>query len=318
MKKSFIKILIVFLILFGLAPSCYCFSFKKKKQVEQDKPKMPETKQEWLIEAKNVPLEERKLEIVEPPKSDKKNYYPEPKYKFEKYNYPQGKRDLNIETIKKNLRANPIIVSDINCKKVAYSQYYYSPDINQISSNFYVEELDSSKNKTRRILAYNHNQKERIPIIEAGTKELYPNLFRGLTLVDWSADSKKLLIKERVGSMLGGIYRTYIYVHHIEDDIEESYTYKLTDFDDTIRAYFLDLKNFQIQKYRYDYEPLGFSADNDDVIVILCYVYDKNNNKIFMGTWGYNTLSREILLFSNTDASYPISLNGLILKRVLE
>lgn len=311
------KILIVFLIILSAQMSSFGFSFKKKKQPEP-KPKMPETKQEWLIEAQDVPLIDRKLEVIEPPKSDKKNYYPEVHYSFEKYNYPQGKRDLNIEAIKKNLNVNPIIVADVTCHKVAYSQYYYSPDINQISSNFYVGELDTSKNKTKRILAYNHHQKTRIPIIEAGTKELYPNLFRGLTLVDWSADSKKLLIKERVGSTLGGVYKTYLYVHFIGENEDDSYTLRLDDFDETIKSYFLDLKNLQIVKYRYEFEPLGFSADNDDVIVILCYLYNKDNNKLFMGTWGYNCKTKNILLFSKNNPSFPISLNGLILKRVLE
>lgn len=319
MKRS-AKIAIVFLLLFVLILPGSCFSFKKKKQVqEQDKPKMPETKQQWLQEAQSVPLEERKLEVVEPPKSDKKYYYPDIHYVFEKYNYPQGKKELNIENIKKNLSEYPIIVADNSCHYVAYTQFYFSPDINQISSNFYIGELDSSKTKTRRILAYNHKQKERTPIIEAGTKELYPNLFRGLTLVDWSADGKKLLIKERVGSTIGGVYKTYLYIHFLDkEDIDSGYTIKLTDFDATIKNYFLDTKNLQIVKYRYDIEPLGFSADNDDVIIVLLYFYDKDNNKIFMGTWGYNTVTKDILMYSRTNPSFPISLNGLILKRVLE
>lgn len=312
------KILLVFLLILIFQLGSFGLSFKKKKQPEQQKAKMPETKQEWLIEAQNIPLEDRKLEIIEPPKSDKKHYYPDVKYTFEKYNYPQGKRDFNIEMIKKNLNVNPIIVADITCHKVAYSQYYYSPDINQISSNFYIGNLDTSKNKTRRILAYNHKQETRTPIIEAGTKELYPNLFRGLTVVDWSADSKKVLVKERVGSTLGGIYKTYLYVHFLGDDINSGRTIRLDDFDETIKSYFLDLKNLQLVKYRYEFEPLGFSADNDDVIIILCYLYDKNNNRLFMGTWGYNCISKEVLLFSKNNASYPISLNGLILKRVLQ
>ncbi len=312
------KILVVFLILLISTLEGFCFSFKKKKQ-PQEKPKMPETKQQWLIEAQNIPLEERKLKITEPPKSDKKHHYPEIGYIFEKYNYPQGKREFNIENIKKNLSEYPIIVADNNCRYVAYSQFYFSPDNNQISSNFFVEELDTSKTKTKRILAYNHAQKQRTPIIRAGTEEFYPNLFKGLTLVDWSADGKKLLVKERVGSTFGGIYKTYLYVHFLNDeDIDSSYTIKLTDFDKTLKNYFLDTKNLQIAKYRYDIEPLGFSADNDDVIIVLLYFFDKKNNKIFMGTWGYNCETKEVLMFSKTNPSFPISLNGLILKRVLE
>ena len=57
---------------------------------------MVETKQDWEIEAKNVPLADRKLEPEELPKSDKKNYFPEAHYVFERYNYPAGKRDSAV------------------------------------------------------------------------------------------------------------------------------------------------------------------------------------------------------------------------------
>ena len=33
-------------------------------------------------------------------------------------------------------------------------------------------------------------------------------------------------------------------------------------------------------KYRYDIEPLGFSAQDDNVVVSHLFVYDNENNKI--------------------------------------
>ena len=105
--------------------------FKKKQPAP--KPKMIETKQEWLIEAQDVPLEERELKPQEESKMDKKHFYPTPNYSFEKYNIPAGKRELNIEDIKKNLRSYPYLVADINCRFAAYPRYYFSPDSNQIS-----------------------------------------------------------------------------------------------------------------------------------------------------------------------------------------
>ena len=57
------------------------------------------------------------------------------------YNYPQGTRELNIEDIKKNLYSYPYIVADKEVRFAAYPRYYYSPDLNQISSEFYVEKL---------------------------------------------------------------------------------------------------------------------------------------------------------------------------------
>ena len=285
----------------------------KKKEV-QPKPKMVETYEEWENEAQNIPLEDREIKEEKQEIDTKKYHVPPLKYTFQAYNYPQGKREYNLENIKKDLFYMPYLTVDKECKYAAYPNYYYSPDTNQISSSFFVEELDTSKSKIKRILEYKHQQKERIPVLESGTKETYPNSFHGLVLVDWSSDSKKLLIKEKIGSTLNGIYKTNLYIHFVEEDIENSYSIKLGDFDLAIKHYFLDWKNKQISKYRYDIEPLGFSADNDNMIIAICYVYDNNNKKIYLGTWGYDFSKRETSLISKTGYVPNLSVNGLFLK----
>ena len=306
------------LVIFSLSiNTSYCFDLFKKSP-SKPKAKMVETKQEWEIEAQNIPLEERELKVPEIPKSTKKYHIPPPHYVFEKYNYPQGTRKLNIEDIKKKTFSYPYVVADLECRYIAYPQYYYSPETNQISSNFYVEKLDTSKTKTRRILEYNHKQKHRIPIIQSGIMDNYPNLFKGLTLIDWSHDGKKLLIKESIGSMYKGIYKTYLHVHFMGDEIEDAATIKLVDFDEAIKNYFIDWENTQIVKYRYDIEPLGFSAENDNIIIALCYAIDKDNNKVFLGTWGYNCARGETILISKTNPVQNLSINGLILKQTVD
>ncbi len=280
--------------------------------------KMVETRQDWEQEAKNIPLEQRKLDDFEEPKSTKKFYYPKTKYVFEKYNANPGQREFNIEDIKKNLRSYSYLITDIGCKYGAYARYYFLPETNQISSEIYVGKLDTSKVRVKRILDYHHNQKARMPIVEAGTKEIYPNLYRGLTLVDWSADSKKLLIKEKSGSAFGGIYKTSLYLYVAPNDIEEGYTYKLTGLDEAIKNYYLDYNNIQLVKYRYDIVPLGFSTDNDDLIVVLAYAYDINNQKVFLGAWGYDYKEKKSMLLSKTDTDFPVSANGMFIKRSIE
>lgn len=290
--------------------------FKKKK--EPQKPKMPETKQEWEIESQNIPLEDREVKIEEPEIDTKKFHVPEAKYVFEAYNYPQGTRELNFEEVKNKLFHYSFLIADNNFQYAAYSHYYYAPDSNQISSNFFVEKLDTSKTKTKRILEYRHKQKERIPVVEAGIKDMYSNLFRGLTLVDWSKDSKKLLIKEKIGSTQNGVYKTILHVHFLEDEINSSKTIRLDDFDSAIKHYFLDWENKQIVRYRYDITPLGFSEENDDIVVAICYVYDNDKNKIFLGTWGYNLKTKETILLSKENLTPKISVNGIFLKRVFD
>ncbi len=315
------KILLVFILLFILKP-VFAFDIKNinffKKKMPEMKAKMPETKQQWLMDATDIPLKERIIETKEKPKSNKKFYYPEDKYIFDKYNYPSGKRELNIDDIKKNLYSYPYIVADNNLKYVAYPRYYFYPETNQISSEFYVEKLDLSKSKIKRILEYNHNQEERYPVVQAGMKERYKNLFNGLTLVDWSNDGKKVLIKEKVGSTINGIYKTYLYVHFIKDNIEDSYTIKLTNFDKVIKNYYLNYEDKQLIKYQYDIMPLGFSLDNDNIIICLCYIYNKEGEKLFIGAWGYDLRNDKTMLISKTETDFSISTNGVILKRTLD
>ncbi|MBQ8475491.1 hypothetical protein IJ531_00355 [bacterium] len=308
------RIILSILLLFCIILPCDAFSFKKTKKQVSPAPKMVETKQEWEIEAQNVPLADRELKKSEAPKSDKRNYYPEPHYTFEKYNYPAGKREYDIRFIKKNLVEHPIMVSDINCEYVAYANYYYRADIDQIYSDFYIGALDKTKTKTKRILDYNHRQLKRVPVLASGFNIQYPHLFNGLTLVDWSHDSNKLLIKERIGSTVGGNYRIYLYVHFRK----ENKTIKLSNFNDAIINYYTDYENLQMNKYLYDIEPLGFSAENDDMILAHCYLYDNDGNKIFMGVWGYDLSENKTVMVSKTNPSVSISANGLVLQRVIE
>ena len=69
----------------------------------------------------------------------------------------------------------------------------------------------------------------------------------------------------------------------------------------------------------YTIEPLGFSSENDNIVVALFYLYNfDDNKKVFMGTWGYNVLTGETILISPTNPSQEVSANGLVLKQVLD
>ena len=311
---------IFFICLFIFSNFCYSFEFKNpfKKKQPQEKPKMIETLQEWEKEALNIPLEERTLEDKKPEIDTKKFNIPEAKYIFEAYNFPQGSRELDYKDVINKLFYYSYLVADKNFQYAAYSHYYYAPDSNQITSNFFVEKLDTSKTKTKRILDYRHKQLTRIPVIESGLKEVYQDYFSGLTLVDWSKDSKKLLIKEKIGSTRNGVYKTNLYVHFMKNNVESAKTIKLDDFSEAIKNYFLDWENKQLIKYRYDIIPLGFSEENDDIIIAICYVYNNNGDKILLGVWGYNCQRKETILLSKENKIPQISVNGIFLKQTLE
>jgi len=319
MKNIFKHILLILLIFVFSFHRAYSFDLnsvknKFKKKPKPEKVRMVETEEEYEIEAQEIPVEKRKLNDYTPKASTKHFYYPNAKYRFEKYNYTQGFKESDLSEIKTKQSVYSLLVADINCRYVAYSRYFYSIDNNQISSNFYVEKLDTSKTKVKRMVDFNPLTKKDNPIIESGTKEVYPYLFHSLTLVDWNRSSDKLLIKEKIGSIINGVYKTNLYVHFLLD----KKTIKLTDFDEAIRNFYKMTEKIDIKHYRYEIVPLGFSADNDSFIIAHVFMYDKDSNKIFMGTWGYNANSNQTIMLSKDNPIEDISINGLILKQVAD
>ena len=294
---------------------------KKKKKFKKQKPQIPkmvETKQEWEVKAQSIPLVERverkEEKTKEELKKEKKFYTPQPHYTFELYNYPPGSREVNISELKKNTVVHPIIVADKTCEQVAYVNYYYSADVNQVASDFFVEKLDTTKDKTKRILEYRHNKEIRQPKIKSGFDTVYQNLFNGLSVVDWSKDSKKVLVKERVGSAFGGNYMVYIYVYFLD----KNKALKLETINKSLEDYFYNKENLHLRKFRYDIEPLGFTYDNDNLIALKLYVISKEGERIFLGTWGYDLEKNNTILLSKDGSNVSISSNGLVLKQVLE
>jgi len=308
-----LKKYLILLLIICFSTSCFGFSFKRKKKQKPVVQKMVETKQDWEKEAQNVNLEQRKLNDFQPPKSDKKHYYPEIKYVFERYNYPAGSREVNIDDIKKNLVSYPFMAVDLNIHYGAYSRFYYNPENNQISSEIFVEKLDTLRTKQDRIINYHHEQKKRTPVLSSGTNVTYKNLYNGLTVVDWDKSSNKVLIKEKIGSTLGGIYQTNLYVYFLD----KNKTVKLSRLHDAIHDYLLDYQDLQISNYRYDIKPLGFSAEDENKVIALAFVLDNKNNKIFLGAWQYNCLSGEIRLLSDVKSQYNIASSALFLRRAI-
>ena len=304
------RVILAFLVLF----SSMSFSFPFKKKVIEDKPHIPSTVEEYDEESKSIPLSERDILPDAPLKSDKKNYYPKPEYVYELYNYPQGSIEYNISTVKKNLVYHPIMVVDKTFSYVAYTNYYYSSDNDMIYSDFYIGELDKSKSKINRVLEFSHKKNPLNPAIIAGVDEYYPHLYKGLTIVDWNNNSDKVLVKERVGSTIEGIYRTYLYIF----DLNTMKAKKLKDFNSYIENYMKNRDKISIHTLKYDLTPLGFSQNNDDIIICELFLYTKEGEKLFVGLWGYDTKNNKTILLSEKNSSYPISTNGLVLKQVLE
>ena len=102
------------------------------------------------------------------------------------------------------------------------------------------------------------------------------------------------------------------------DKIRSGKLAELSELEYAIKDYYINYEDIQLSKYSYTVEPLGFSSDNDDFVIVLAYLLDKSNNKVFLGSWGYDLVNKEVVLISKTNPSQSISANALVLRQVLD
>lgn len=305
----------IFILLLILCFSIQNPSFAKKKKVPPQR--MVETKEEWYEQAKNINLEERK--IPEYKELQDKDFKPkaQPPKKFVKYNSAPGSREVDLSKIKRLLDIRSQGVFDPDFKYIAYGQYYYTPVYNQISSDIFVQELKSGFTRIKKALSVNILNVNRTPVISSGIAEFRKDMFSTLTIVDFSRDSSKLLVKEKVGSSNSGIFRNYVWIYFMPKGDTAGFSTRYDELNDTIKYYWGNKGYLALDNYRWDLKPLGFSEEKPNMVVVEAFAWDKQGEKIYLGLWGIETDSRKILLLSEKPMQIKLSINALILKEYL-
>lgn len=317
--KKLSTLMLAALVLFICTQSGFAFSLHNpfSKKSKQEAEKMVQTKKEWEQKAQNVNLEERKISPYQRPED--KDFKPKspPHKKFVKYNVLPGHREADLSRIIREKDVKSQGVFDPSFKYIAYSQYYYSPEYNQISSELYVQKLKEGATRMQKALSVTPLNAHRTPAIETGTREFQKDLFSTLTIVDFSQDSKKLLVKEKIGSNKEGIFRNYAWVYFMQGDKIEWFAIKFSNVNETIKQYHAQNSHIALDNYRWDIKPLGFSKKNPDVIVVESYAWDKDKKEVFLGLWGLNCTDASVQLISKNPMPVELSINGLMVKEYL-
>jgi len=304
---------------------------QKKLQEEQEKEEeaMAQTVQEWQERATDIKMEHRITEPYKEPPNPKLVEKLDWQTFFEKYNMTPGSRELNLEKLQADKIARSLGVVSPDFKLMAYTECYFHPSSRQTASAFYIYPLDTSKGKKQRVLEANiFGGAKKTPLISTTNETLKDALFSSFTIVDWSKDNKKVLLKEKIGSTYDGIYQTNVWVYFLNDGKEDKkdpassiypYGRKYERLNDTVKQYWFYTDRLNLNRYRWDVKPLGFLAENENIVVCVAHTYDaKNREHIFLGSWSLNILTGEVNLLSTSAAdSFEISTNGLVINKRL-
>ena len=278
---------------------------------------MPKTVEEYQEMSKDIKRSERKLEApykFRSEKDDKFEKLPEPRYLLKKYNKPAGIQNINLKNLIDKRDVNSIGVMSPDKDKMAYTRVYYSGYNDKVSSEVYYIELDKTKSPKNRLKTASFMNKNQILLMDSAVKEEYPSLFKTLTIIDWSEDSTKLALKERVGSSVFGMWQTNVWIY----DLSNNTAKKLTSVRESVRYHIRKNQNIDIDDYRWDIVPLGWDAAAKNRIIVCAYAYTTKRSTRFLGLYSVDDNNENTQLISDTPMSINTSANGLMLKAVYD
>lgn len=269
---------------------------KKLKRIEAKK------KQETLQNKQNNIVEAQKVESEE-------------NFEFQKYNNPPGSQDLDFFGIYGKRQINSIGVVSPDFSKMIYTEIHFYPSICQLTTELFLINLPSAKTPMQRVMDSKTSDKKPLKFYAPGMEEAQPQIFKTMTMVDWSCDGSKFLAKEKIAENLRGFLETRIWVY----EIDSQKTYKIQNIRKQIEGYWSN-KGLDLTQCKWDIAPIGWYEPNNkpsDNIIVDVHGYKPDKTKVFLGSWLVNYKTGETSFIEN-PAKYQPSQNGMVVRPKLK
>jgi hypothetical protein len=188
---------------------------------------------------------------------------------------------------------------------MVYPAVYYYALQDCTACDLFLIKLDPKLNDTDRAIYANVVQKVEKPILSTEKNIDTKFVFRTLTPIDFSADNKKLVIKEKTGYRHDGIWKTDLWIYNFET--EEAT--KIPQIREAIINYWAQAGGVDFEENRWDIYPMGFDANNDDRVILCAYAYTGDVPK-FLGTWSIDVYGNNSKLENLNGSNIPVSVIG--------
>ena len=285
--------------------------YKKKKKNEPPPPtnNMPKTMEEYYEEAEKQADKRNNPPEPQFEKDPKIVDLPDPKTSLRKYNDPPGLVEINLKDLKKRGKVNSLGVASPDHTKMVYTSIFYYRTVTSASSELYVMNLDTTERVESRI-ANAHVNKGQTALYKTGMEALNKNIYKTLTILDWSIDGQKVALKEKISYTQEGLWRTNLLVY----DFATSTIKDLSEVREAIKYYWLN-DGLDLSEKRWDIYPVGWDVLNNDRIIVFAYAFTGDNPK-FLGSWSIDYQGNRAMLLSLNNTNFQVTQNGIALKRI--
>ncbi len=296
-----------------VAETLYQNEVNKIEETEKyEKSKLPEsgymTVEEYEAKSRAKSKKEMAEEVKggEIPKDSNMVYVPQRSFKLVKYNDPIGSPELNLPrklNFDRQINAQGIISGDRTM--MVYPAVYYYAQGDCTSCDLFLIKLDPKLTDTDKAIYANIVQKVEKPLISTEKDIETKFIFRTLTPIDFSADNKKLVVKEKVGHRHDGIWKTDLWVY----DFEKQEALKIPQIREAIINYWAQAGGVDFEENRWDIYPMGFDANDDNRVILCAYAYTGEVPK-FLGTWSIDVEGNNSKLEDLEGSDIPVSVVG--------
>ena len=296
-----------------VAETLYQNEVNKIEETEKyEKSKLPEsgymTVEEYEVKSRAKSKKQMAEEVKggEIPKDSNMVYVPQKSFKLVKYNDPIGSPELNLPrklNFDRQINAQGIISGDRTM--LVYPSVYYYAQNDCTACDLFLIKLDPKLTDTQKAIYANIVQKVEEPLISTEKDINTKFVFRTLTPVDFSADNKKLVVKEKVGYRHDGIWKTDLWVY----DFEKKEALKIPQIREAIINYWAQAGGVDFEENRWDIYPMGFDANDDNRVILCAYAYTGEVPK-FLGTWSIDIEGNNSKLEDLNGSDIPVSVVG--------
>lgn len=151
------------------------------------------------------------------------------------------------------------------------------------------------------------------PIMQSGYNSYDEEIFRTMTIIDWSYNGQKLLVKETTGKYDEGFWMTHVWVY----DFEKQRAKKLDEVYKAVKFYWQKQQKLDLNDYRWNLVPLGWDFKDNERILVNAYGYN-DKGRIFLGCWSVDYDGERTEVVSFDDESVPVAKYGLRIKLINE
>lgn len=296
-----------------VAEEIYKNKVNKLEETEKyEKSKLPESGYMTVEEYESLSRAKSKKEMAEEvkggelPKDSNMIYVPQKTMKLVKYNEPVGSPELNLPrklNFDRQVNAQGIISGDRTM--MVYPAVYYYAQSDCTSCDLFLIKLDPKLTDTQKAIYANVVQRVEKPLLSTEKDINTRFIFRTLTPVDFSADNKKLVIKEKTGHRHDGIWKTDLWVY----DFEKGEALKIPQIREAIINYWAEAGGVDFEENRWDIYPMGFDANDDNRVILCAYAYTGEVPK-FLGTWSIDVYGNNSKLEDLEGSDIPVSVIG--------